>query len=452
MGCQHPSRLQVSASIIAVSSRVEIDAPLNPRSPQPPRNTRETPGDSLSDLMPVAAAQERLLELVLRRLTAEELVPLDQARGRVLSRAVFSEWPLPGCDNSEMDGFAVLASDSATASTATPVRLPVAGEARAGAVIGTLRPGTAIAITTGAGVPRGADAIVPVEDTGQDGEGEVLVLAAPRLGQYIRRTGEDLESGQAMLPPGRRLRPVDIAAAAAVGGASLWVRRRPRVALLSGGDELVQVGGVPAPHQVTNSNAAMLGAAVREAGGEVVDLGIVEDHPDALRTRLTAASGCELILSSGGVSVGRHDYVRQVVAEVGTVEVWRIAMRPGKPLLIGRVGDTPLLGLPGNPASAAVTFELFGRPALLALQGATVVHRRRVALRVGEDLDTPEGLETYVRVRLQEAGDGIPIATLSGGQRSSMLRSLTDADALLVVPAGMSRAPAGTLLTGFDLS
>jgi molybdopterin molybdotransferase len=255
-----------------------------------------------------------------------------------------------------------------------------------------------------------------------------------------------------MLPPGRRLRPVDIAAAAAVGGASLWVRRRPRVALLSGGDELVQVGGVPAPHQVTNSNAAMLGAAVREAGGEVVDLGIVEDHPDALRTRLTAASGCELILSSGGVSVGRHDYVRQVVAEVGTVEVWRIAMRPGKPLLIGRVGDTPLLGLPGNPASAAVTFELFGRPALLALQGATVVHRRRVALRVGEDLDTPEGLETYVRVRLQEAGDGIPIATLSGGQRSSMLRSLTDADALLVVPAGMSRAPAGTLLTGFDLS
>jgi molybdopterin molybdotransferase len=245
---------------------------------------------------------------------------------------------------------------------------------------------------------------------------------------------------------------VDIAAAAAVGGASVWVRRRPRVAIVSGGDELVQVGTVPAPHQVTNSNAAMLAAAVREAGGEVVDLGIVEDHPEALRARLALASGCDLIVSSGGVSVGRHDHVRQVVAELGSVEAWRVAIRPGKPLLIGRVRDTPFLGLPGNPASAAVTFELFGRPALLALQGATLVHRRRVTLRVGEDVDTPVGLETYVRVCLRETGDGIPIATPSGGQRSSLLRSLTDADALLIVPAGMSRARSGTLLTGFELS
>jgi molybdopterin molybdotransferase len=140
-----------------------------------------------------------------------------------------------------------------------------------------------------------------------------------------------------------------------------------------------------------------------------------------------------------------------VVGELGSIEAWRIAMRPGKPLLIGRIGDTPMLGLPGNPVSAAVTFELFGRPALLALQGASQVHRRHVALRAGEDLDTPADLETYLRVRLTDAGDGIPIATLSGGQRSSMLRSLTDAEALLIVPVGMSRAPAGTLLTGLEL-
>jgi molybdopterin molybdotransferase len=292
---------------------------------------------------------------------------------------------------------------------------------------------------------------VPVEDTGQDGESSVLVFAAPRPGQHVRRAGEDLESGEAMLPLGRRLRPVDIAACAAVGGSSVWVRRRPRVAVLSGGDELVPVGAVPAPHQVTDSNAAMLAAAIDEAGGEVIALGIAGDSPDTLRERLNGTGGCDLIITSGGVSVGRYDYVKQVVGELGAIEAWRLAVRPGKPLLIGRVGDVPMLGLPGNPASAAVTFELFGRPALLALQGATIVHRRRVALRVGQDLETPADLETYLRVRLTDASDGVPVATLSGGQRSSMLRSLADADALLMVPVGVARAPAGAVLTGLEL-
>jgi molybdopterin molybdotransferase len=409
------------------------------------------PGNPASQLMPVTVAQERLLGLVTPRATAEELVPLDWARGRVLSRPVIARWALPGCDNSEMDGFAVRADDCATASPTTPVPLPVAGDARAGAVIGTLARGTVVAVATGAPVPLGADAVVPIEDTRQDGEGSVLFLAAPRPGQHVRHAGEDLESGKVMLPPGRRLRPVDIAACAAVGGSSVWVRRHPRVAVLSGGDELVPVGAVPAPHQVTDSNAAMLSAAVAEAGGEVIALGIVGDSPDALRERLHGASGCDLIITSGGVSVGRYDYVGQVVGELGSIEAWRLAMRPGKPLLIGRVGDVPMLGLPGNPVSAAVTFELFGRPALLALQGASQVHRRHVALRVGEDLETRADLETYLRVRLTDASDGIPVATLSGGQRSSMLRSLTDAEALLIVPVGMSRAPAGTLLTGLEL-
>jgi molybdopterin molybdotransferase len=409
------------------------------------------PGNPVGPLMPVAQAQERLLGLVASRVTAEELVPLDLARGRVLSRPVIARWALPGCDNSEMDGFAVRADDCATASPTTPARLPVAGDARAGAVIGALARGTVVAIATGAAVPRGADAVVPIEDTRQDGQGGVLLLVAPRPGQHVRHAGQDLESGKVMLPQGRRLRPVDIAACAAVGGSSVWVRRRPRVAVLSGGDELVPVGAVPAPHQVTDSNAAMLAAAVSEAGGEVIALGIVGDSPDLLRERLDGASGCDLLITSGGVSVGRYDYVRQVVGELGSIEAWRVAMRPGKPLLIGRVGDMPMLGLPGNPVSAAVTFELFGRPALLALQGASQVQRRHVALRAGEELDTPADLETYLRVRLTDASDGIPVATLSGGQRSSMLRSLTDAEALLIVPVGMSRAPAGTLLTGLEL-
>jgi molybdopterin molybdotransferase len=183
----------------------------------------------------------------------------------------------------------------------------------------------------------------------------------------------------------------------------------------------------------------------------VVDLGIAGDTLEAVREHLTAATTCDLIITTGGVSVGRHDHVRQVVADLGAVAVWRLAMRPGKPLLIGNVGDVPMVGLPGNPASTAVTFEVFGRPALLALQGASRVHRRRVALRVGQDIETPVDLETYLRVRLAEASDGIPVATLSGEQRSSMLRSLTDAEALLVLPVGMGRAPAGTLLTGLEL-
>jgi molybdopterin molybdotransferase len=405
----------------------------------------------MSQLMPVSQAQERLLGLVAPRATAEELVPLVRAQGRVLSRPVVTRWPLPGCDNSEMDGFAVRADDCATASPTTPLALPVAGDARAGMAIGTLARGTVVAVATGAPVPLGADAVVPVEDTRQDGEATVLLLAAPRPGQHVRHAGEDVETGETMLPLGRRLRPVDIAACAAVGGSSVWVRRRPRVAVLSGGDELVPVGAVPAPHQVTDSNAVMLAAAIAEAGGEAIALGMVGDSPDALRERLDGAGGCDLIITSGGVSVGRYDYVKQVVGELGTIEAWHLALRPGKPLLIGRVGDVPMLGLPGNPVSAAVTFELFGRPALLALQGASQVHRRRVALRVGEDLETPTDLETFLRVRLTDASDGIPVATLSGGQRSSMLRSLTDAEALLVVPAGMSRAPAGTVLTGLGL-
>jgi molybdopterin molybdotransferase len=407
---------------------------------------------SMSELVPVAVAQDRLLSLVAPRATGEEPVPLGEARGRVLARAVISELALPGCDNSAMDGYAVCADDCAGASPANPVRLKLSGEARAGSPEGTLALGTAMGIATGAPVPRGADAIVPLEDTQRDGEGAVLVLVAPRPGRHVRRAGEDAVPGTVMVPAGRRLRPVDIAACAAAGCASVWVHRRPRVAIISGGDELVPVGVVPASHQVTDSNAAMLAAAVVEAGGEVADLGIVGDSREAVRARLAAIAGFDLVITSAGVSVGRHDHVREVVAELGSIEAWRLAMRPGKPLLIGRVGDVPMLGLPGNPASAAVTFELFGRPALLALQGASRVHRRRIALRAGEEMVSPETLETYLRVRLSDAEDGIPVATLSGAQGSSMVRSLSDAEALLVLPVGVSRVLAGSVVTGLELA
>jgi molybdopterin molybdotransferase len=405
-----------------------------------------------AQLMPVAEAQARLLRLVAPRTTGEELVPLAIGLGRVLARSVTAGWPLPGCDNSAMDGYAVLAAGCVAATPVFPVRLPIRGDARAGAPIATLASGTAMAVATGGAIPRGADAVVPVEDTRVAEDGAVLVLQAPRPGAHVRRAGEDAGAGTEMVPAGRRLRAVDIAACASAGAASVWVHRRPAVALLSGGDELVPVGVPPEPHQVTDSNAAMLAAAVVEAGGRVVDLGRAHDSSEAVRERLRAAAGCDLVVSSSGVSVGQHDHIHEVVAELGRVEAWRLAMRPGKPLLIGEVGGIPMLGLPGNPASAAVTFELFARPALLTLQGASQPHRRRIAVRVGETVETPRALETYLRVRLSEAGDGIPVATLSGGQSSSMLRSLSGADGLMVVPAGVDRVEEGELLTALEMS
>ncbi len=416
-----------------------------PGSPAPhPRS--EEPG-----LLTVAAARERLLRLVLPRVTGEELVTVREARGRVLARTVAARWPLPGCDNSAMDGYAVRAADCAASRPDSPVRLRVSGEAWAGSEPGSLAAGTAVAVATGAPIPAGADAVVPVEDTRAAGDGEVLILAAPGRGAHVRGAGSDAVLGMAMVPAGRRLRPVDIAACAAAGAESVWVHRRPRVALLSGGDELVPVGTPPAPHQVTDSNSVMVAAAVAEAGGEAVRLGVARDRRESVRQALSAALGCDMVITTAGVSVGGRDHVREVVAELGRIEAWRVAVRPGKPLLVGLLGEVPMLGLPGNPASAAVTFELFARAALLGLQGATRLTRRLIAVRAGEPLEAPVHLETYLRARLVDAADGIPVAALSGGQSSSMLRSLAEADALAVLPIGAGRVATGDLLTALEL-
>jgi molybdopterin molybdotransferase len=400
-------------------------------------------------LMPVQVALQRLLALL--TVTAVETAPIDQACGRVLAADVISKRHLPGCDNSAMDGFAVRAVDCTGATASLPVTLPVSGEARAGVAAGELVAGTAMSIATGAPLPRNADAVVRVEDTRARGD-KVEVLVAVIPGTHVRAAGADVQPGMIMVPAGRRMRPVDIGACAAVGASVLAVHRRPLVAILGGGDELVAPGVEPAPHQVPDSNSPMLAAAVADAGGEPVGFGVMADDRSAVRHSLRMAADCDLILSSAGVSVGPHDHVRSVVEELGSVDAWRIAMRPGKPLLVGTVLGAPLLGLPGNPVSSAVTFELFGRPAILSLQAATSIHRRRIAVRLGETVSTPPILETYLRVRLEDASDGIPVARLSGNQGSAMLRSLSDADALLMVPIGVGEATAGSLLTGIALT
>ena len=396
----------------------------------------------------VAGAQQRLLDLVAP--LPPEPVELWSALGRVLAAPVSARWDLPGFDNSAMDGYAVRARDLARAATLEPVRLPVRGEAAAGAPPGQLVPETAMRILTGAALPEGADAVVRQEDTERHGD-SVVVQVAVRVGTNVRRCGEDVTAGTVVLHGGRRLTAADIAVAAASGHASLSVGTRPRVALLATGDELRPAGEPLAPAEVADSNSPMLAAAVHEAGGEPVFIGIVADTMDAVRAALRRAAEYDLIVSSAGVSVGDHDHVQAVLAELGEIALWRVAMRPGKPLLIGRVADTPFIGLPGNPVSSSVTFELFARPAILQMQGASDPHRRRVRVRLGEDVSKPAQLETFARARLCAADGDVPVATGSGGQGSHMLSGLVAADVLLVLPAGRDVVPAGTIVEAIPL-
>jgi molybdopterin molybdotransferase len=402
-----------------------------------------------TDLETVASAQQRLLDQV--GVLTPETVNLDAALGRILAEAVSSQSDLPGFDNSAMDGYAVCASDIARANTSEPVALPVVGESRAGAVPGIHVAGTAMRIMTGAPMPDGADTVVRQEDTRRDGT-TVLIEVATGLGTSVRPRGADIRRGDNVLRAGRALTSVDVGVAAALGHDRLLVGSRPRVALLATGDELVPAGTAPHPAQLVDSNSPMLAAAVREAGGAPTFLGIARDSKASLREMLEAASASDLVVSSAGVSVGDHDWVREVVAEMGTISTWRVAMRPGKPVLIGRLGSAVFIGLPGNPVSSSVTFELFARPVIRRMQGATELHRRRIRVRLGEAMTKPAALETYSRAVLRvSTDDDLPNAHSSGDQGSSMLQSLTRADCLLVLPAGPEVVDAGSVVEAIPL-
>jgi molybdopterin molybdotransferase len=406
---------------------------------------------TMATMLTVAQAQRRILDAIGRLRT--ERVPLNEALGRVLAEPVVSRRTLPPFDNSGMDGYAVRHRDTAGATEQSPMTLEVTGESRAGMPPGrALRAGTAMRIMTGAPVPDGADAVVRYEDT-DSGRDRVQIRVSVDYGTNIRRAGEDMNPGDAILAPGRRLRPADLAACAALGNAWLEVRRRPRVAVVSTGDELVEADVEPGPGQIVDSNAVAIAAAVREAGGEPVRIGIARDTVVDLRRALADASRSDLVISSAGVSMGDHDHVRDVVDAMGRMDFWRVAMRPGKPLAVGEVSGVPFIGLPGNPVSSQVTFELFARPAILHLQGATEVHRRRAAARALESMDKPEGLETFHRGILDPPRPGdLPGVRLTGPQGSGIMRSLVLADCLIALPAPGTRIDAGTIVEVIPLS
>jgi molybdopterin molybdotransferase len=395
---------------------------------------------------------EEALEQILSRIgrVGEERVGLIDSLHRVLAERVVANRDLPPWPNSSMDGYALRSEDLRQAAATRPARLRVAGRVPAGKMAERrLEPGEAYRIFTGAPLPDGADTVVPQEDVGLDGE-DVLVPRTAPVGDYVRPRGEDMRPGDVLLEPGRVIGPADIGALASLGRHQVCVMRRPTVGILSTGDEIVDLGGRLERGQIPNSNTYSLTAQVLEAGAVPVNLGVARDRLEDIQERLTWGLGCDLLVSSAGVSVGDHDFVKEALARLGAEQhLWLVNMRPGKPITFASIpapppgkGTVPVFGLPGNPVSAMVTFELFVRPALLRLTGHPRVTRPTARARAIEDIPNPGRRRGYLRVTLSRDRDGLA-ARLTGDQGSGILRSMVAADGLAVVP-GDTTIPAGS--------
>ncbi|MEZ5764799.1 MAG: molybdopterin molybdotransferase MoeA [Xanthobacteraceae bacterium] len=392
-------------------------------------------------LMPLAKAIEAVLDGA--QGLSEEPVALDDAAGRVLARDVAATRTQPPDDMSAMDGYAARAAD------ATPgARLRVIGEGAAGKPFGqSLQAGEAVRIFTGGVIPAGADAVVIQEDTTRDGD-RVVVNEAASLGKNIRRAGIDFREGETLLKRAHRLRDRDLALAAAMNHATLPVHRRPSVALLATGDELVMPGSVPGPGQIVYSNGYMLRALARHEGARTHDLGIARDTMEDTRAKVRSAidSGVDILVTTGGASVGDHDLVQEaLVAEGVEMSFWKIAMRPGKPMMHGRRGGLRVLGLPGNPVSSYVCAILFLVPLIRALSGRTDIAHLFETATLGRDVPENDQREDYLRAALSRDAGGALIATPVSHQDSSMLANLSRADALIVRPPHAPAAKAGKL-------
>ena len=368
---------------------------------------------------------------------AVEHVPLRASLGRVLAEDIRSPIEHPPWDNSSMDGYAVRADDVATASATAPVRLRVLETVRAGQrPTRSIEASTAIRVMTGAPVPDGADTVIRVEDT-DGGLDNVEIRDVRDLRRNVRPRGEDLRVGEVAVTAGTAIEAAQLGVLASVGAGTVPVYRRPRVAVMATGDELVDIDGFDAVRRgdrIVSSNSYTLMAAAQAAGADVVDLGIVEDDRAAYRERLTRAVGCDLLVTSGGVSVGAYDFTKDVLRELGVdLRLWRIRMRPGAPLGFGMLGAMPWLGLPGNPVSAMVTFELFGRPLIRRQLGHARIFRPAIDVRTRDDITLAAPLTHFFRAIVEWDASGAA-ASLTGPQGSGLLTSMARANALLVVP------------------
>lgn len=365
---------------------------------------------------------------VARPVTQTRDVSLDQALGRVSAGRVIAGLDVPPADNSAMDGYALSHADWQGPDHPLPVSLRIP----AGSAPGTLKPGTAARIFTGSEIPDGADTVVMQEHCTARDDG-VLINRLPDPGTNIRLRGQDMSSGQAVIAAGSRLRSQELGLLASLGQGSVEVMRRLRVAVLSNGDELVEAGTALGPGQIYNSNRPMLLGLLQSWGFQTVDLGIVPDRPERILASLSeAAQSADVIISSGGVSVGEEDHIKDVVRSLGELGLWKIAMKPGKPLAFGQVGETPFIGLPGNPASALVTCLVIARPFLLASQGLEAVHTPAVSVPAGFSRDG-ESRAVYHRVRLEDG-----VLELYPNQSSGILLSSCWASGLAVQEPGQA--------------
>ncbi len=389
---------------------------------------------------------ERAREIVLERAAplGAEPVPLRQALGRRLAQEAVAAEPVPGFDNSAMDGFAVRAADTRGARPEAPLPLRIAGESSAGhpAAAG-LGAGEAIAISTGAAIPAGADAVVRIEEARREGD-RVLVAAEVEPGHDVRRAGDDVAAGERALAAGDGVGPAELGVLASLGVATVSCRRRPRVSVLTSGDELLEPGEEMRPGGVRNSNAYSIPALVEWAGAEAVLAGSPRDELEATRAAIAPAlEASDVVVLCGGVSVGEHDHVKRALAELGVEErFWRVALKPGKPTWFGTRGETLVFGLPGNPVSAMVTFVLLVRPALTALAGGRP-QRHRTTARLARDWDKRPGRTHALRCRLELREDGW-LAHPAERQGSHVLTSMLGADCLALLPTGSGPLPAGS--------
>jgi molybdopterin molybdotransferase len=428
-------------------------------------------------LLSVEEARDLVFAAIAGPLPAETIA-IGDALGRVLAAPVISTTALPPWDNSAMDGYAVRAADLVAAMDGAPIRLAVTGEVAAGAAPDVaVAQGTALRIATGAPLPPGADAVVPVEDTtpigtagepgrrGRDATGPlpaaILVHVPPGIGGSVRRRGSDLSAEAVILEPGAELTPAAIAITAGAGVASVSVHRRPRVAVLATGDEIRAAGQPLGPAGIPDANGPGLRALVRDAGAEPIDLGIAADRLDDVRARLARGlAEADAVIASGGVSVGPYDVVKLAFEEVGQMDLWRVAVQPGKPFAFGRAarpGAAPhappvlFFGLPGNPVSSFVTFELFVRPAIRRLQGRDALFRPMDRAVLTDAVSKSHGRRAYLRVRAARGEDGAPVrdalgrvtVALAGGQGSHVMSALAAADSLAVIPEDVDSLPAG---------
>lgn len=404
----------------------------------------------MGQLLSVREAQQRIINSI--KPVNNEMIPLSIAYNRVLSKVIKAPIEFPTFANSSMDGFAVRASDLEDAALSTPVTLEVVGDIPAGSIPNhTISAGQSMRIMTGAMLPDGSNAVVPVEDTdiedrnsGTPLPSNVFIFRSVSSGENVRQVGQDIKKDEIVLDAHSQLRAQEISFLAMLGVNIVPVFCVPKVAVLSSGDELVPVGEPLTNGKIHDSNAYMLNGLVNKYGCEVIDLGIVRDNCNDVKVNLDKAVnlGVDLILSSAGVSVGAYDFVRTVVESEGDLDFWRVNMRPGKPVAFGSYKDIPIIGLPGNPVSAFVGFEIFVKPVLERLSGMKASSRHTIRVKTTQPIES-DGRESYMRAVINQRA-GYWQAELTGHQGSGNLRSLVAANALLIIPSGVKFLPSGT--------